>query len=169
MMTTSFVCPNCGTIRKSGKTSCCGFGGSWFKNCGSAGNANLDHTWYEGIQACKRRTQSKTAIDQDVRDAQQKGNVSSNDGDMVNSKAVTTAAKTVPSTSINTTIPRPEKMPTIDRANTSVNSSIKTSINITLMITPAHTSASTSTTAAGREKLINIAVHTSILFIILIF
>merc|ERR1719201_3088543 len=44
------VCPTCGTIGKSGKSSCCGRGGSWFRNCGSVENAKLVHTWYEGIQ-----------------------------------------------------------------------------------------------------------------------
>merc|ERR1719305_1436371 len=47
------VCPRCGTIVKSDKISCCGRGGSWFKNCGGIGNIKLHHTWYEGIQACK--------------------------------------------------------------------------------------------------------------------
>ena len=49
------VCRKCGTIKKSGKKSCCGRGGAWFKNCGRAGNTKLEHTWYEGIQACKAR------------------------------------------------------------------------------------------------------------------
>ena len=29
-------------------------GGTWYKNCGSPGNANFDHTWEEGIEICKR-------------------------------------------------------------------------------------------------------------------
>ena len=62
--TISPVCPKCGTIHKSGKISCCGRGGSWFKNCGTAGNTQLEHTWQEGIRACKARTQSKTAMGQ---------------------------------------------------------------------------------------------------------
>ena len=53
--TVSSVCLDCGTIQKSGKMSCCGRGGSWFGKCGSAENANLSHTWYEGIRACKAR------------------------------------------------------------------------------------------------------------------
>ena len=61
------ICPKCGTIEKSGKTSCCGRGGSWFKTCGSFGNSNLDHTWSEGIWACKTSAQSKTAIDQQLK------------------------------------------------------------------------------------------------------
>merc|ERR1719174_1643012 len=55
------VCRKCGTIAKSRKSSCCGRGGSWFRNCGSAGNAKLLHTWYEGILICKTRAPSKRA------------------------------------------------------------------------------------------------------------
>ena len=47
------VCPNCGITKKTGKRSCCGRGGAWFKNCGDARNTLFDHTWSEGIQACK--------------------------------------------------------------------------------------------------------------------
>ena len=46
-------CPKCGTSKKSGKHSCCARGGAWFKRCGDAGNARFQHTWAEGIQACK--------------------------------------------------------------------------------------------------------------------
>ena len=28
-------------------------GASWFKNCGNDGNSKFDHTWTEGLQACK--------------------------------------------------------------------------------------------------------------------
>ena len=45
-------CVRCGTIKSSGALSCCGRGGSWFKKCGDA--EHFDHTWAEGIQACKR-------------------------------------------------------------------------------------------------------------------
>ena len=49
----SNLCPKCGTVKKSGKYSCCARDGAWFKNCGDAGDTNVDHTWAEGIQACK--------------------------------------------------------------------------------------------------------------------
>merc|ERR1711920_479225 len=65
-------CPKCGNIEKSDKISCCGRGGSWFRNCGSAGNANLDHTWHEGIRVCNARAQFKTAIGQELNPAQRK-------------------------------------------------------------------------------------------------
>ena len=46
-------CPKCGTIKNSAKLSCCARGGAWFKKCGDAGDTNFDHTWVEGIHACK--------------------------------------------------------------------------------------------------------------------
>ena len=49
----SATCPKCGIIKKSGKHSCCARGGAWFKNCGEVGDTKFDHTWTEGIQACK--------------------------------------------------------------------------------------------------------------------
>ena len=51
--TISPACTQCGILKKSGKHSCCARGGAWFKNCGDAGDSNFDHTWVEGIQACK--------------------------------------------------------------------------------------------------------------------
>jgi len=49
----SSVCSKCGTIKKTGISSCCARGGSWFEDCGDAGDDNFGHTWFEGIQACK--------------------------------------------------------------------------------------------------------------------
>ena len=46
-------CPRCGTTKKSGKRSCCARGGAWFKKCGDVGDSTFEHTWAEGIQACK--------------------------------------------------------------------------------------------------------------------
>ena len=54
------TCPECGIIRKTGKLSCCGRGGSWFGNCGSGENAN-EHMWSEGMQVCKPRKSQKAA------------------------------------------------------------------------------------------------------------
>ena len=89
------VCTKCGSIKKSGKVSCCARGGSWFRNCGGSGNAKLQHTWYEGIQACK--TQSKTAIDQQRSIAPQKGTTVSSNG--VGNRTVLKTASTAPQTS----------------------------------------------------------------------
>ena len=86
--TISSVCSKCGTVAKSGKMSCCGRGGSWFGNCGSAGNTKLGHTWFQGFQACKKRAESKEAIGLHPHAAQQLN--SSNDSEMSNSKIVIT-------------------------------------------------------------------------------
>ena len=43
------ACDKCGIVETSGKRSCCGQGGTWFGKCG---DANSEHTWYEGIKAC---------------------------------------------------------------------------------------------------------------------
>ena len=45
-------CVKCAT-NKVGKYSCCARGGAWFKNCGDVGDTKFDHTWTEGIEACK--------------------------------------------------------------------------------------------------------------------
>ena len=59
---TNPVCPKCGTMEKSGKLSCCGRGGSWFRHCGASGSAKLTRTWYEGIRVCKPRLDFNAVI-----------------------------------------------------------------------------------------------------------
>ena len=54
----AMTCPQCGTFKKSGRTSCCAPGGAWYKNCAGAGNKNAYYRWFEGVEACKR--ESKT-------------------------------------------------------------------------------------------------------------
>ena len=49
------TCPKCSMFKKSGRTSCCAPGGAWYKNCGGARNRKSDHSWFEGVQACKRK------------------------------------------------------------------------------------------------------------------
>ena len=56
------VCSKCGIIKRSGKSSCCSRGGSWFGKCGSAGDSNHEHTWSEGILACNGWAGSKAAF-----------------------------------------------------------------------------------------------------------
>ena len=51
-------CPKCGSMKKSGTLSCCARGGAWFNRCGDLGDSNFDHTWIEGIQACKNSKSS---------------------------------------------------------------------------------------------------------------
>ena len=52
-MAISPACPKCGSMKKSGERSCCARGGSWFQECGDAGDPRFAHTWTEGMQACK--------------------------------------------------------------------------------------------------------------------
>ena len=54
------TCPKCGTFEKSGRSSCCAPGGAWYKNCGGAVNRNADHRWFEGVEACKRKSKANT-------------------------------------------------------------------------------------------------------------
>ena len=49
----ALACPKCGTFKKSGRVTCCAPGGAWYKNCGGAGNKDVDHSWLEGVEACK--------------------------------------------------------------------------------------------------------------------
>ena len=51
----SNTCDKCGVIKKTGKLSCCAPGGAWHKNCGDEGDPKFDHTWFDGIQACKSK------------------------------------------------------------------------------------------------------------------
>ena len=50
---TTIKCAQCGVSKHSGKVSCCAKGGAWFQKCGDPGDSNFDHTWSEGIRACK--------------------------------------------------------------------------------------------------------------------
>ena len=113
-----FACLKCGAIGKSGKSSCCGRGGSWFRNCGSAGSTKLRHTWYEGISACKLRVQFKTVRPRQPNSAQELN--SSYGIGMGNSITVITAGKNFTFTSAIT----PTTMPTAYASTTSTTSII---------------------------------------------
>ena len=52
------VCIKCATFKKSGRASCCAPGGAWHKSCGGTGNRNADHRWFEGTEACKRKSKA---------------------------------------------------------------------------------------------------------------
>ena len=80
-------------MKKSGKISCCGRGGSWFGKCRSVGDVQVGHTWYEGLQACKAQTKSKTVIGKQLNSAQQQANNSFNYDRNANSKETITAVK----------------------------------------------------------------------------
>ena len=91
---TSPICHKCGTIGKSGKMSCCGRGGSWFRNCGGIGNTQLHHTWYEGIQACRRWMRSKTSVVQRLNDGEKFKDFLNGAG-MANSTVVTAPERSI--------------------------------------------------------------------------
>ena len=101
------VCPECGMAKKYGKSSCCGRGGSWFGDCGSAGNSNLGHTWQEGIQVCKGR-QFQTALVQQLHAFQSNTGASSIASVMntnTGSQAVAVATHVVTLTRVNSSTP----------------------------------------------------------------
>ena len=100
----SRVCGACGTIKASGKMSCCGRGGSWFGKCGSADNVNLGHTWHEGIWVCKAQPKA-VAGHQHPNAFQEKDSTFSGGGDMgMDSEITVLAAHMSASTFANTTI-----------------------------------------------------------------
>ena len=45
-------CPACGRTA-TGLVTCCGKGGSWAGNCGNTGDPKFEHTWSEGVAACR--------------------------------------------------------------------------------------------------------------------
>ena len=53
MTTIGSICSKCGTIKKSGKLSCCAPDGAWSGQCGDEGESK--HTWREGMFACKKK------------------------------------------------------------------------------------------------------------------
>ena len=57
--TNNMMCAKCSTFKKSGRVSCCAPGGAWYKNCGGIGNRNADHSWIEGLEACKCKSKAK--------------------------------------------------------------------------------------------------------------
>ena len=135
------VCLKCGTIKKSGKASCCGRGGSWFANCGGAGNVKLGHTWYEGIRVCKALPQSSAAIEQHLNNNRERGIESFSNGDgLTNFRLTLTSTNDFALTSVSTT-------------------------NGSTAQDQVHTSVSTSTIAQGCEKLFNLALVTSVFYL----
>ena len=98
IMTITAICTQCGITKKSGEMSCCGRGGSWFGNCGSTGDIDFDHTWHEGLQACKAQTQSKVVVGQQLNEAPQQRNGSSNGDVNANFRTVVASARLFVST-----------------------------------------------------------------------
>ena len=108
----SSLCLACGTIKKSGTLSCCARGGSWFGNCGATGNAKLQHTWYEGIQACKTQQPKKAAMGKQQNAVEQIRNKAFHDASkFINSETAITVANVIAFTSGQTTISGTNKFP----------------------------------------------------------
>ena len=169
----SAVCPACGTIKKSGKASCCSRGGSWFGKCGGVGNANLGHTWHEGIRACK--VQFRAVVGQKLHAFRPKTNTSSDDARMVmDSKAVivdvfasasanisTVILGTTPIT-VSANVNKSTTKPTIPPGNVGITNSIGSASAI-FITTSSHTSDSASITAREYELLLRGVAHIGIL------
>ena len=64
--TSHVVCPQCAVKKKSGKLSCCSSGGAWFNKCADEVDSNFDHTWNEGVQACKHVASSQIKLKYDA-------------------------------------------------------------------------------------------------------
>ena len=129
---TSPVCLKCGIVKKSGKLSCCGHGGSWFGNCGSDGNSKLGHTWHEGIRVCKDR-QFQAAMVQQLHSFQSNTGPSSAASVMNNStesKAVAVGAHMVALTRVNSSTPVLGTMPMNVAAKVSTISPVDTSMTM---------------------------------------
>ena len=52
------TCPKCGRTPTLPNLR----GGDWFKNCGNPGDSKFDHTWAEGIDACKSKLDSYRTV-----------------------------------------------------------------------------------------------------------
>ena len=164
--TISSLCSKCGIIAKSGKVSCCGHGGSWFRNCGGAGNTRLQHTWHDGIRSCKARTQPRTG--QQANSAQQKGIDPSRGDDKVNSKRVIMAGKPFTIASANMSTSMAVTKPIITADSTSISYDIPTMSStamagVTTTIISVSDNMSTATpmitSVTAQEKLLNVAIH----------
>ena len=153
------VCPRCGIIGKSDKMSCCARGGSWFKNCGGAGNARLQHTWYDGIQACKTRSQSKRAIGHQLNGAQQRDTDSSEGAGMTNYKAVTTATETFTFTPVNTSTKMSDTTSTVASTITKSALALMTNMSNTSMTYSTHTSDGKAIVTQGRVYVLAITAY----------
>ena len=140
-------------MKKSGKPSCCADGGSWFGKCGATGNTKLQHTWHEGIHACKER-QSKTAVIGVRQSAVQRNSRSSPDSaNATNSREATAAAQLMTPTSANSPF----------LVTTSSNTVFPNSSSRRSLVTQTHSAvdASVSITVSARKF---IACNTNAIF-----
>ena len=161
-MTIRLLCPKCGIIKKSGRVSCCGRGGSWFGNCGAAGEEKLDHKWSEGFQACKSRSRSKRVIGQQLHGEQHESNGVSDDTDRINSEAVITTVTTFTSRPVNISTPMRGKTSVISPSKMSFSESVDMSTTTsTDVLTTAlvYKSANTSISAQGCRQSWDVGLH----------
>ena len=153
------ACSKCVRVKKSGKISCCGRGGSWFGNCGSAGNTKLHHTWYEGIQACKTRSQFKITIGQQSNAVPR---LKAYNGAGVANSTVIMHAKTFALASTNVPTPMSDKTTNITPAHTPMFNPA----NNSLMFSPSRASGSTSITVQGCKQLLDMTVRISFFLVV---
>ena len=155
------ACFECGTIGKSGKTSCCGHGGTWFRNCGSVGSAKLDHTWVEGIQACKARSRSKRGIDQQRNSVYHNSIDYSNGTDLVISEALAAAVQKFAFADASIT--------TLAKVSTTTSARMPTIPPISLLMTGSVlTSVRTSIAAEGYDTILCCKFYIGLFLIIVI-
>merc|ERR1712048_1416360 len=143
-----------------GKLSCCARGGSWFGDCAATANADVQHTWYEGVQACKGRQRNK-AVRKQRNDVQENNsNSSSGSGNVTNSQTVILV-----------------KSPAISAANSPLTVPIDGPITPPMITHPmAEASADIAASSGGAsvitqegDKLWTIFLHASMLLIIAVF
>ena len=145
--------------------SCCGRGGSWFGNCGSAGNTKLGHTWYEGLHSCKARAQSNVVIDQQLNKAQQQSIGASNVDSDVNSTTGITIAKPLAFSLAPMSVPPQIIVPISSTAYTTstINSNPTTAVLGEIVSTAAHQSNATpSITSDKTPNTTQTRIHTSV-------
>ena len=140
----SASCPKCGVIHKSGITSCCGRGGSWFKTCGTSDNKNLDHTWKEGIRVCYAR-ESRAVVGQQLRPFQPQND---------------TSFETSTIMSISGSTPTPKPSLPRQHNGTIINSTQSSSTDV-FMATASHASDITPITARGYKAFFCVVAHIS--------
>ena len=109
---------------KSGMMSCCGRGGSWFGNCGSTGDTHLGHTWSEGLQACKARSQFQADIDQQLSGAEQDRSDASEHVSNASSEVVISTSRLLLFTSVAMSVTAPIITPAYPPSSTPTHAAI---------------------------------------------
>ena len=164
----SSVCPKCGIIHKSGKSSCCSRGGSWFGKCRGAGNANLGRTWYEGIQACRAR-RSQAVVGQQLQASEPNINVSSDEATIkVISVHIAANMLTLQPTvsAANSSVMPPVKPTVTPSANLTISESIRNFLADMFVATSFHTSASTSIAAPESAVALHVIAQIGMMLLI---